>query len=82
MYKLLLLPLVLLSSCSNYIDPTTYGIVDKQRATYEPSFCMYTVDCPNKNCFYTDNEFNINLKDSCNKFKIGDTIILSLSKKN
>lgn len=80
MYKFLLFPFILLG-CSNYIDPTTYGVVVSQTSAYEKPYCMYKLECPNNSCMYTENEITINIKDTCNKFNIDDTINLTLSKK-
>lgn len=80
--KFLLIPFLFLCSCGPvHIDTFTSGIVERQTKAYNDGSCFYEIDCIDKKCMYSENEFQTTVKDSCNKFNIGDTVTLLMKGK-
>lgn len=72
----LLIHILFLFGCGpSHIDTFTSGVVTKTDKRYDGS-CFYEISCIDKKCLFTNHEFYTIMKDSCNKFKIDDTIKL------
>jgi hypothetical protein len=73
----LLIPVLFLFGCGpSHIDTFATGIVRAENGSYGGGSCFYEISCIDKKCMNSDRDFYTTVKDSCNKFKIGDTIKL------
>ena len=76
---ILLLMILLLGSCDEHVRVGAKGAVsgiDK----LDGFLCFYTLEVPNKMGMYSEDNIISTLADSCGKYQIGDTVVLTASR--
>jgi hypothetical protein len=77
MNKIALLGLVFLVGCSNRIEHSKPIVISEIETTTYKNYCYFNFRSENM----VDNELSFYFLDSCNAFKIGDSIELKFVKK-